>query len=474
MDLFGQIKTKANMKTIIQSLTLICVLALVLLGCKKDEYRGPDLNLDASLKISSFAVGSINGTVSDSAGTVAIVFPFGYDRTAVAPTITIPSNATISPASGTTVNLTNGVTYRVSNGNIYSDYKIIPTEQKAILSFVVAGVTATIDESSRTIKASVPLSSDLTALSPTITMASGATISPASAASVDFTNPVTYTVKMGTATVSYKVTIVKPQAVAFVGTAETVALLTNPDEKAAWTWLASVNSEAQYVSFSSIKSGSVDLSKFSVVWWHWDEAQNLPAIATDAAVLNALTTYYANGGNFLLTSFGGRYVESLGIVPSGKGPNNSFGDATPWLEANWAWGLSYAGHETHPAFAGLPLTSDKPYATTYFLSAGTYRLNHTAQWYVPDWGGYGTIANWRSQTGGIDLASSEGNADRSSTVTMAEFPKTTAHGAAIVIVSGSYDWYSEANPTNSADQPVNTYLPNIKKMTDNILEYLGK
>jgi hypothetical protein len=264
--------------------------------------------------------------------------------------------------------------------------------------------------------------------------------------------------------------------VAFLSTAATAGDLQNPDEKAAWSWLTSNNPEAQFLSFNSIKDQQVDLSAFSAIWWHEDNTQDLPGIAFDAGVIAALKTYYANGGSFLLSSYGARYVEALGIVPAGKAPNNSFGDAAgkQWLEPNWSWGISFKGHENHPAFAGLSLTADKPYATAYTLSSGVYRLNHTAQWYIPDWGGYGTIANWRTQTGGIDLGSTEWDGDHNTVVTMAEFPRTAAHGKAIVISSGCYDWYSEPDPGNAANQPVNGYLANTQKMTANVLRYLGK
>ncbi len=263
---------------------------------------------------------------------------------------------------------------------------------------------------------------------------------------------------------------------AFLSTAATANDITDPDEKAAWNWLINDNPEAQFVSFSSVKSHNADLGAYTVIWWHEDNSQDLPAIALDATVLTELKAYYANGGSFLLTSFGARYVEALGVVPAGKGPNNSFGDprGNQWVEPTWSWGISFKGHESHPAFAGLTLTADKPYATAYMLSNGTYRLNHTAQWYIPDWGGYGSPANWRSQTGGIDLGSTEWDGDHNTVVTMAEFPRTAEHGKTIVISPGCYDWYSEADPSNPSNQPANSYLSNIQKMTTNVLKYLSK
>ena len=467
------------MKKAISSFTYmfigLCLLSIA--GCRKNAYNGngPSLELNANVKISSFSIGSINGIISDSAGTINLSFPFGYNRTAVAPVVQVAAGATVSPASGTTMNFTTNAKYTVTNGNIYSTYTVIPTEQPAILSFVVAGVTATIDEVNRIIKATIPVNSNLAALAPTITLATGATISPASGTTVNFTNPVVYTVKKDTATVNYKVTVVTPETVAFIGVPATVGALTDPEELAAWNWLSSTNPLADYVSLTRIQNGTVNLSKYSVIWWHYDESQSLPTIALSQNVIQSFKTYYANGGNFLLTTFAASYVDPLGIVPAGMGPNNAFGGAPAWSDNSYDWGISYYGYASHPAFAGLPQAPDKPYPTVYLLAHGTFRLNNTDQWHIgSDWGGFATPAIWRQKTGGLDLGSTEWDQNHTSQVTMAEFPKTSAHGGTIVIAAGAYTWYAYPDPSNLSNQPANSELPNIQKLTSNVLGYLSK
>ncbi|MFT4152720.1 DUF4960 domain-containing protein [Parafilimonas sp.] len=459
----------------IASLFILPALLGGFMGCKKNAFQGPALDLNADVLIKSFSVGTVEGTINDSLGTISLVFPFGQDRSAVTPAIALADGATVSPASGTTVDLTSAVEYTVINGNLSNEYTVTSSEEEAIVSFVVDGVTATIDNTNRTITAAMPAGTGLAALSPVITLADGASISPASGETVDFTNPVTYKVTMDSTTVDYTVTISIPETVGFLSIASSASELTNPDEKAAWEWLENNNPEAEFISFSDIESGSIDLSSFSVLWWHEDSTQSLPAIATNATVLSSLKTYYADGGSFLLTTYAALYVESLGIVPSGYGPNNAFGDSrgSQWTSSD-SWGISFYGHESHAAFDGLTLTSDESYATAYLLGSGTYRLNHTTQWYIPDWGGYSTPANWRTLTGGIDLGSSEGDEYHTSTITMAEFSRTSDHGAAIVIGAGCYDWYAEADPSDATDQPANIYLSNIEKLTSNVLEYLSK
>ena len=70
------------------------------------------------------------------------------------------------------------------------------SSEKQILSFSFASpaVEATITESAKTIVATVPVGTNVTALVPVITISEKATVNPASGVPQDFTNPVTYTV----------------------------------------------------------------------------------------------------------------------------------------------------------------------------------------------------------------------------------------------------------------------------------------
>lgn len=81
---------------------------------------------------------------------------------------------------------------------------------KKILSFIIAGVTATINERAKTISITLPHGTVLTALSPTITTTPGTRVNPGSGTAKDFTNPVVYKVKAGNnrgASVDYTVTV---------------------------------------------------------------------------------------------------------------------------------------------------------------------------------------------------------------------------------------------------------------------------
>lgn len=460
---------------------LIAIFGVLLLAasCKKND-SGPSLNLSAAVDLLSFNVDTSKGVIDTVNAAVTIKLPFGTDFTKVVPTITAPAGASVSPASGVLVNLSNPVQYQVINGNLYKNFTVTAKEIPAIQLFRAAGDTGKIDEPTRTIKVIVPGGTDMTQVPVNITLAAGTTISPASGSTVDFTDPVVFTVTTATATVNYTVTAIDEAAdkpVAYLGIYSSKDAITNSDEAAAASWFFTTYPKGEYISFDAVKSGSVSLSKYGVIWWHEDATQNLPDIAFDNAIISAFTAYRAGGGNLLLTSFAAQWLPTLSIVPSGKGPNNVFGGTlgSQFQDGSNNWGFSInPDHSSHPLFSGLPLAAEKSYPVVWLLDKLAFRLNHVSWWKVNDWGGYGDAAGWRSQTGGIDLAGPDGDANTNGNITIAEFAKGSSNGATIVITPGSYDWYAEPNPSTNAASPVNGYLSNTQTLTLNAIEYLKK
>ncbi|MGC4128133.1 MAG: DUF4960 domain-containing protein [Bergeyella sp.] len=461
------------MKNIIKKFQNIMVLLLsatFIISCDNSAEDG--LVTDVSVNISSFTVNGVSGEIDNQNDEITVTLPYGTSLTALTPIIEIPQGATVSPASGSVVDFSSAVTFRVKNGNIYKDYAVTVKAQDPIISFKINGLSATINSSGKTITLAMPEGTDLTALQPIIELADGISISPASGATVNFTNSVPFTVSNGTITEVYtaKVTVpISGVSIAFLGTASTRAGLTNSDEIAASDWLFEQYSGAVYISLADIGTGTAVLDDIDVLWWHYDSATTLPSDATSQTVISKIKTYLSGGGNILLTSFATQYVDTLGIVPSGKGPNNVFGDFLPagFIDADNNWGISFVGNESHPVFDGV-----QTYATgqAWLLEKGTYRLNHVSWWYLPDWGGYTNGAGWRSQTGGNNLASEAWDTALDNRVAIAEFPSGTADKKCITISVGSYDWYNETS--NGTASQSNAYLDNIKIITDNSLNYL--
>lgn len=452
--------------------SLILAVVFTITACENSfENSGFDVNSPSN--VTSFKINGVAGEIDQKTGKINVTMPYGSDITSVKPEMVLEEEATSNLDVTVPVNFTNAIKFRVVNGNLFKDYTVTTVVLSPIKSFTINGVAAMVNDVNKTISMTLPEGTNLTALKPVIELTEGVSISPSSGATIDFTNAVTFVITSKGKSVNYTANVGVPVTglvVAFLGTAATRAEITNMDEITAANWFFSTFSGAKYISFSSVENGA-DLSDVDVIWWHFDSAANLPAIAYKPAVTTALKNFRSNGGNLLLTSFASQYVDALGIVPSGKGPNNVFGDFPPngFVDAN-SWGMSFKGHENHPIFEGL---------TTYetgkanLLQGGTFRLNHTAWWFVPEWGGYVNGEGWRNQTGGTNLASEAWDNNLDGRVTIAEFPNTGTNKNVIVISMGAYDWYNETNSSGVPSQ-TNEFIGNIKLLTQNSINYLAK
>ncbi|PWK79704.1 uncharacterized protein DUF4960 [Mucilaginibacter oryzae] len=446
---------------------LIGLAAFCLAGCTKDKKSA--FNTSADVQVKSFAINNVKGVVDNSTGQITVSLPFGTDLTSLTPVIEIGTDATISPTKGKALNFTGNVTYRVTGGNLYHDYTVVVKIIPPLTSFTIKGINGTIDQESKNISLILPDGTDLSSLIPTLVLPSGTTVSPASGVAQDFSRPVAYTVSVGGTSAVYNVNVISNSIseYAFLGLAATRAAISNPDEKAAADWFFTTYPTADYVSFASIEGGR-KLSNYKVIWWHFDSAQDLPAASLTTPVVTALKAYRAGGGGLLLTTYATRYVEALGVVPAGRGPNNVFGDFPPngFIENGNNWGISFKTRESHPIFQGVETYEP---GKMWLLQKGTFRLNHTAWWYVNEWGGYGDGAGWRSQTGGINLASENWDDTLNGRVGIAEWQNAAGKANVVIVAFGAYDWYSE--PLGGAST-TNIYLNNIKKITKNAIDYL--
>jgi len=166
--------------------------------------------LDSAKDISYFTMPNQIGNTTIGTNTISLTMPYGTDLTNLTPAITIPSDATISPASGVAQNFTNPVIYTVTaQDNSTQTYTVTVTTAlnpaKSITSFTLAGAAGTINESAGTIAVTVPFGTTLTSLTPAINT-TGVSVSPTGAQ--NFSSPVTYTVTAAdTTTKTYTVTV---------------------------------------------------------------------------------------------------------------------------------------------------------------------------------------------------------------------------------------------------------------------------
>ncbi|CAE7291981.1 unnamed protein product [Symbiodinium microadriaticum] len=133
--------------------------------------------------------------------TVKIEVELETDRADLTPTIVTSTNGSIDPASGVSQDFTNPLTYTVTAENDDTQEWTVTVTNVSntatdILSFSFEEETgdASIDVDNHTVTIEVEHGSDLTDLTPTITVSSGATIDPESGVTGDFSNDVAYTV----------------------------------------------------------------------------------------------------------------------------------------------------------------------------------------------------------------------------------------------------------------------------------------
>lgn len=444
------------------------VLLTALSGCGDDNRSA--LQLDGDTWITAFELDQYAGVIDRASKTITVALPETYDTDAMTVTaIEVSEGAEASVKAGDVLNFSCTQMIKVTNGNTYLDYTVaIKHDEAKILSFKLNDTySGIIDQENRNISVRVPTTTDVTNLIPTITTSEGAIVTPASGQAIDFTNPVDFIVSYNTASAVYTVTVIPsdaPDAV-YVGLAAQMDDL-NAEEKAAATWMLGNIPNSQYISFTDVQAGRVDLSKCKLMWWHlhidggidnMEKFENAAPAAVDALV--QMKELYNNGMNLLLTRYATFYAAKLGATKDGNVPNNCWGQAEETGEiATGAWNFFIQGHTEHPIYQGIS-QDDK----VYTFDTGYRTTNSTTQWHIgSDWGGYADNETWRSNHGGTDLGYGSDGA-----IVVWEYPSEGTEGGIVCIGSGCYDWYSYGVDV-SGDQ----YHGNVAKMTENAIDYL--
>jgi hypothetical protein len=157
--------------------------------------------------ITGFTIQGATGDIGSD--TITVTMPYGTNRTALAPQITI-SGDSVTPESNVPRDFTSPRTYtvRASDGTT-KEYtvtvQLAMNDAKDILTFDIMGVTPNI--TSNAVSLTVPFNTDAATLTPIISI-SGVEIIPASGVLQDFRNPVEYMVKAEDGTIkTYTVTV---------------------------------------------------------------------------------------------------------------------------------------------------------------------------------------------------------------------------------------------------------------------------
>ena len=91
-----------------------------------------DTPITSTAKITGFSVLGVEGEIDQSAGTITVTLPVGTNVTAVAPVVTVPAGAVVSPVSGEIVNLTRPLTYTVTLGTESRNYTVTVIFERSI------------------------------------------------------------------------------------------------------------------------------------------------------------------------------------------------------------------------------------------------------------------------------------------------------------------------------------------------------
>lgn len=117
------------------------------------------------------------------------------------------------------------------------------------------------------------------------------------------------------------------------------------EERFAFDWLKKNYPGAEIITFSSIDKGA-KLSKFNLIWWHYNEALKLPYACRTDNVKKAITEYAKSGKGLLLTLLAAQYTIDLNLesVPPNK-----------VLKGGWEIKDTYKEIKGFHSFTGHPL-----------------------------------------------------------------------------------------------------------------------
>ncbi len=351
-----------------------------------------------------------------------------------------------------------------------------------------------IDEGNRTVNIIFPCGTDLTSVTPTFTVSSGNTATPASGTTVDMKIPVEYTLVNGNLFSKWTVSASVRCITGFLSDAPTRADIADDDVKAAADWFFSNYSAdvAKFVSMQDIKNGTVDLSQYKVLWWYHDrnDAFQMPGISQDPIVLNTIKDWYKAGGNLYLAGYANQYLWDLGritddyfrIIGGGGGFEN--GDT-------WAINVvinKQHDQSGHPIYAGIPMTNVDGRKEFPTIGAGwredhNYVIERIPEFMVdvigvpvdPNFGfnenpnAYNEFtarnnAEWLGTWGGINDYFMAG---------MLEFkPTVEFQGTAIFQGIGGIE-YNQNKQGSINPEGLNAHQGNINKLTKNTINYLS-
>lgn len=269
---------------------------------------------------------------------------------------------------------------------------------------------------------------------------------------------------------------VGPTKVGFLSKFPNVASIVDDDEIAAAQWFFGKYTNSAFISFDQVKNGTVDLKQFRVIWWHSDElgGKELPAIAKDPAVVEAISSFHKEGGNLFLTIFATYYLQTIGRLPLTKfAESNNVGDGAGGVNPDiWtvSANLKSFNYANHPVYRNLTINNTGNNGKEIPLIGAGWKEDHNCNWGgIPAVHGFANdddafVAYMANTFGFVNLGSWGHIRDYWHGGIVETTPLGSFKGSAIAIGLGAYEW----NQNNT----VNPYQSQIEKLTENAIEYL--
>lgn len=185
------------MRKLIYNLIVLALSIISFGSCTSEDRDQIDLSGDTGIR--SFVINGVEGAINTDNSTISVILPSGTDLKGLTPAIEIADGAVISPASGVTMDFADAndnlisVVYLVTSKDSYQKYTVnVDVARAKITSFKIGAVEADIDEIAKEINIWLPEGTDVTSLIPVVEYTEGAELSPSSGSSIDFTNPVAF------------------------------------------------------------------------------------------------------------------------------------------------------------------------------------------------------------------------------------------------------------------------------------------
>lgn len=266
---------------------------------------------------------------------------------------------------------------------------------------------------------------------------------------------------------------VGPTKVGFLSQYANLESIQDDDEIAAANWFFSHYDNSAFITFDQVADGTIDLSEFRVLWWHSDEVggKDLPAIAKDVNVLEAINLFYKQGGNLLLSVHATMYLHTLGRLPAKDifAEAYTIGDGAGGDNPDtWSVGVAFKSFDytDHPIYRNLTIENGKDIP----LIGPGHKEDHNSNWGgIPAMYGYNNdddayVSAIEDQLGFVNLGSWNHVSDYWHASIVELKPWDEYNGTAIAIGIGAYEW--NQNDTE------NVYQSQIEGLTENSIEYL--